>query len=96
MKWMWMIRVVLFVMEGGLRSNKWGERWFKVELNFYLVVRIGGKGWNFGLDFDEFLILLSLLKRSLMKSFVGEGMFFEVFLVKLKKVVGKWGRKFKV
>ncbi|KAK4668931.1 uncharacterized protein QC764_701420 [Podospora pseudoanserina] len=89
-------RAALSAMEGGSRSNKRGERWFKAELNPYLVARTGGKGWNPGLDLDELPIPPSPLKRSPMKSSAGEGTSPEASPVKPKKAVGKRGRKPKV
>ncbi|KAK0662999.1 hypothetical protein QBC41DRAFT_27186 [Cercophora samala] len=89
-------RAALSAMEGGSRGSKRGERWFKAELNPYLVARTGGKGWNVGLDLDELPIPPSPLKRSPMKSSAGEGTSPEASPVKPKKAVGKRGRKPKV
>ncbi|KAK4178021.1 hypothetical protein QBC36DRAFT_325780 [Triangularia setosa] len=89
-------RAALSAMEGGSRSNKRGERWFKAELNPYLVARTGGKGWNPGLDLDELPFPPSPLKRSPLKSSTGEDASPETSPVKPKKAAGKRGRKPKV
>jgi len=38
-------RAALSALEGGSRSTTRGERWFKAEVNPYLVMKTGGKGW---------------------------------------------------
>ncbi|KAK4198057.1 hypothetical protein QBC40DRAFT_284441 [Triangularia verruculosa] len=86
-------RAALSAMEGGSRSSKRGERWFKAELNPYLVARTGGKGWNPGLDLDDFPIPPSPLKKSPLKSSSGEATSPEASPVKPKKAVGRRGRK---
>ncbi|KAK0719077.1 hypothetical protein B0T21DRAFT_374718 [Apiosordaria backusii] len=89
-------RAALSALEGGSRSSKRGERWFKAELNPYLVARTGGKGWNPGLDLDDLPIPPSPLKKSPLKSSTGEGTSPEASPVKPKKAVGKRGRKPKI
>lgn len=39
-------RAALSALEGGTRSATRGERWFKAEMNPYLVAKTAGKGWN--------------------------------------------------
>lgn len=46
-------RAALSAMEGGSRSTTRGDRWFKADVNSYLVAKTGGKRWNDGLDADE-------------------------------------------
>ncbi|KAK0646979.1 hypothetical protein B0T16DRAFT_171440 [Cercophora newfieldiana] len=38
-------RAALSALEGGSRSTTRGERWFKAEINPYLVMKTGGKAW---------------------------------------------------
>lgn len=39
-------RAALSALEGGSRSTTRGERWFKADLNPYLVAKTAGEGWN--------------------------------------------------
>lgn len=39
-------RAALSALEGGSRSTTRGERWFKADINPYLVAKTAGKGWN--------------------------------------------------
>ena len=39
-------RAALSALEGGSRSTTRAERWFKADLNPYLVMRTGGEGWG--------------------------------------------------
>ncbi|GAB1320886.1 AAA+ ATPase domain-containing protein [Madurella fahalii] len=43
-------RSALSALEGGSRSTTRGERWFKADLNPYLVANTAGEGWS---DFDS-------------------------------------------
>ncbi|KAK0623813.1 hypothetical protein B0T14DRAFT_453896 [Immersiella caudata] len=38
-------RAALSALEGGSRSTTRGERWFKADINSYLVMKTGGKTW---------------------------------------------------
>ncbi|KAK4226100.1 ATPase family AAA domain-containing protein 5 [Podospora fimiseda] len=42
-------RAALSALEGGTRSMVRGEKWFKTDMNTYLVAKTGGAGWN---DFE--------------------------------------------
>ncbi|KAK4187158.1 hypothetical protein QBC35DRAFT_499454 [Podospora australis] len=46
-------RAALSAMEGGSRSTTRADKWFKADINPYLVAKTGGKGWTEGLDADE-------------------------------------------
>lgn len=47
-------RAALSALEGGSRSTTRGERWFKADINPYLVAKTAGEGWNgFGAGPDE-------------------------------------------
>ena len=46
-------RAALSALEGGSRSATRGERWFKADMNPYLVAKTAGEGWN-GFGADEF------------------------------------------
>jgi hypothetical protein len=39
-------RAALSALEGGSRSTTRAERWFKADVNPYLVMRTGGDGWH--------------------------------------------------
>jgi hypothetical protein len=39
-------RAALSALEGGSRSTTRGERWFKADINPYLVAKTAGEGWN--------------------------------------------------
>lgn len=39
-------RAALSALEGGSRSTTRGERWFKADINPYLVAKTAGDGWN--------------------------------------------------
>lgn len=45
-------RSALSAMEGGSRSTTRGEKWFKADINPYLVAKTAGKGWN-GFDCED-------------------------------------------
>jgi hypothetical protein len=49
-------RAALSALEGGSRSTTRGERWFKADINPYLVAKTAGEGWNgFGSEGSETL-----------------------------------------
>ncbi|KAK3989448.1 ATPase family AAA domain-containing protein 5 [Cladorrhinum sp. PSN332] len=45
-------RAALSALEGGTRSTVRGEKWFKVDVNPYLVAKTAGKGWT-GIEVEE-------------------------------------------
>lgn len=45
-------RAALSALEGGTRSTTRNEKWFKADMNPYLVAKTAGKGWS-GLEAEE-------------------------------------------
>jgi hypothetical protein len=60
-------RTALSALEGGSRSTVRGEKWFKADINPYLVAKTAGAGWN-GFDKEDLATSEEQVKSSFQNS----------------------------